>query len=342
MVQSIQKNGHTGEEGKKPLVCVLMGGLSSEREVSLSSGKAVYEGLQSKTAPSYPAYRAVLDDVDELPGMVSRADIVFNCLHGGIGEDGTVQALLEVLGVPYTGSGPLASVRAMDKVLSKQAFRNHNIPVPNFLVLDSNEELGPFIKQVYQDISLPAVVKPASEGSSVGVKIVRDENSLSEAVRKAREEYGRVIVENYIPGLEVTAGVLEIEDRPTPLPLIELDVVEEPFYNYQAKYTPGETRFVIPANLPSDISEDVQRTAVASHQALGCRGYSRVDFRVNVEAGEFCVLEINSLPGMTETSDLPKAAAEKGIEFPELLHLMLDSAERRREEFSESKEELCT
>jgi len=302
---------------------VLMGGWSGEREVSLRSGENVYRALKGR---GYDAVKVEPASPDGLIPELAEVELVFICLHGGWGEDGTVQALLDVLRKPYTGSGALASRLALDKPLAKGAFAEAHLPTPEWLCYEGPESL----KEAEARLGYPLVVKPRREGSSLGVRIVRSRGELEEAVRRAGEEFGELYLEEFIPGKEVTAGVLRQGGADRPLPLIELRPRPE-FYNYEAKYTPGATEFIVPAELDGETTTKAQELALAAHRALGCFGFSRVDLRVT-EEGEVYILEVNTVPGMTETSDLPKAAEAAGIPFGDLVEYMLQTALEKEEE----------
>ncbi|MFB6291519.1 MAG: D-alanine--D-alanine ligase [Candidatus Bipolaricaulia bacterium] len=304
-------------------VCVLMGGTSSEREVSLKSGGKVYEALKAGRKELIPV-RGEFSREGEILDLVKSPDIVFNALHGGIGEDGTVQALLDILDVPYTGTGPLGSSIAMNKLYSKAAFHRASVKTPGF-VEGAGRSPDNIVDRVSSELGFPVVIKPVGEGSSRGVEIADSEEDLVDKVVQVREEYGRLFLEEYVDGKEVTAGVLEDSSGPVPLPLVELNVKRERFYNYKAKYTPGETEFICPAKLSAEVAESVKEEALRAHSEFGCRGYSRVDFLVDSENNIFG-LEVNTLPGMTQTSDLPIAAKEAGIGFTELVERMTMSA----------------
>jgi len=304
-------------------VCVLMGGTSSEREVSLNSGQNVYEALE-KGREEFNPVRGEFSHEDEILDLVLEADLVFNTLHGGIGEDGTIQALLDILEIPYTGTGPLGSSIAMNKLYSKEAFRRASIEIPGY-VEGSGRSTSWLVDRVVEDLGFPVIVKPVGEGSSRGVKIADDEEELAEKAERIRGEFGRLFVEEYVTGREVTAGVLEKDGEPVALPLVELNVKRERFYNFKAKYTPGETEFICPARVSEDLAESVKDQAVRAHNEFKCEGYSRVDFMLDPE-GSIYGLEVNTLPGMTQTSDLPIAAKEVGIDFTELVDFMALSA----------------
>ncbi|MBS3735856.1 MAG: D-alanine--D-alanine ligase [Candidatus Bipolaricaulota bacterium] len=304
-------------------ICVLMGGTSSEREVSLKSGNNVYEALK-KGRKEFNPIKGEFSHEDEILDLVVDADIVFNTLHGGIGEDGTIQALLDILDIAYTGTGPLGSSIAMNKLYSKEAFRRASIKTPDY-VEGAGRSFSLLIDLVSDELTYPVIVKPVGEGSSRGVEIADNEEDLIEKIDQVRTEYGRLFIEEYIDGKEVTAGVLDEDGEPTPLPLVEMNVERERFFNFTAKYTPGETEFICPARVPDSLAESVKDQALRAHSEFECRGYSRVDFMLGQEK-EIYGLEVNTLPGMTETSDLPQAAREAGIDFGELVERMAISA----------------
>jgi len=293
---------------------VLMGGISAEREISLRSGTAIYSALKGS------GYNAVAIDVGpDICNVLNREEIevVFLALHGGQGENGSIQGLLEVLGIPYTGSGVLASALAMDKEASKKIFLYHNIPVPPFVVLSKEQitKSSSFVSRPSSlvEFTLPWVVKPATEGSSVGVSIVRDETSFGQALETAYSHGPRAIVEKYIAGKEVHIGILN--DRV--LGGVEVKPSLE-FYNYEAKYTAGRTEYILPPEIDSKAYESAKTAAISAHIALGCKGATRVDLRVDAKGNPY-VLEVNTIPGMTETSLLPKIAGLAGFDFPNLI-----------------------
>ena len=293
---------------------VLMGGSSAEREVSLKSGSAVFNVLKGRN------YDVAAIDVGHDICEVIRKEgigIAFLILHGGYGEDGSLQGLLDVLGIPYTGSGVLASALAMDKEASKKVFLYHGVPVPPFVVISQ--------KAVSQQLSaisfeLPWVIKPAAEGSSIGVSIVKEHSSLRAAMERAAGFGTRIIVEKYILGKEIQVGILNgrilgaVEVRP------KLE-----FYSYEAKYTAGLTEYILPPEVHPGILRKAEKEALSAHIALGCRGATRVDLIVDEEGNPY-VLEVNTIPGMTETSLLPKIAAKAGVDFPSLIEEILKEA----------------
>ena len=262
-----------------------------------------------------------------------QVDVVFIAMHGPYGEDGTVQGLLELLGVPYTGSGVLASALAMDKLRSRQLFEWHRIPVPGYLSVTASvwRDRGHVHRQVAQALGYPCVVKPNAAGSSIGVSLVREPTVLDPSVEAAFAYGPVVLIEEYVSGTEITSGII---DDPTTgdsvaLPLIEV-VPHAEFYNYQAKYAAGGSEHIIPARVSARVAQEAGALALRAHQALGCEGMSRVD--MIARGDDIVVLEVNTIPGMTATSLLPDAAKATGIEFPELLDRIIRSALRRGEE----------
>ncbi len=298
-------------------VVVLMGGWNSEREVSLVSGNACADALEAR------GYRVTRIDVDRniaraLSDLDPKPDVVFNALHGRWGEDGCVQGLLEILDIPYTHSGPLASALAMNKEAAKHVFAATGIPCAEGVVA-RREQIGQ-----PSPLQPPFVVKPNREGSSVGVRIVQlgdnDDRLLADDFRYGDE----VMVETYIPGRELSVAVMG--DRA--LAVTEI-VTDEGFYDYRAKYAPGGSRHVVPAPIHAEAYRDVLGHALRAHRALDCRGVSRADFRYDDTAGEpgrLCLLEINTQPGMTPTSLVPEQAAHGGIGFGELVSWMVEHA----------------
>jgi D-alanine-D-alanine ligase len=293
---------------------VLCGGLSAEREVSLRTGEAICATLCDR---GYDAVRVYVDRDLDLVLRQTRIDVAFIALHGRYGEDGCVQGLLELLGIPYTGSSVLASALAMDKVKAKELFRLHNLPTAPYYVLTSGEPAA----DGHGAFGFPAVVKPAREGSSVGVAIVRDAAELAAAAEAAFRFDDQVLVERYIAGREVSVAVLN--DRA--LGAIEI-VPQQPFYDYGAKYTAGRSEYHMPARLGPERYRGVLTQALAAHKALGCTGASRVDMIVS-DRGNEVILEVNTIPGMTATSLLPKIANHAGLDFGTLLEEILGAAQ---------------
>lgn len=291
-------------------IAVLMGGKSAEREVSLNTGLQVCAALE---AGGHSLERIDTADPAFIDTLRSKPlDVAFICLHGRLGEDGTMQGLLEVLELPYVGSGVLASALAMDKIASKHIFTAAGLLTPaSWALTESPADIGPMVEA----LGYKTVVKPASEGSSVGMSIVHEPAELPDAIELAFCHDTTVLVEQFISGAEVTVGVLGNKEL-LALPTLEVVPVHE-FYDYESKYVPGMSQHIIPARASADLRGECQRMALDAHRALGCRGMSRSDTIVTDE-GEVYLLELNTIPGMTSTSLLPDAARAAGIEFPEL------------------------
>jgi D-alanine-D-alanine ligase len=292
-------------------IAVLQGGRSAEREVSLNTGAQVAPALAGLGHRVDLVDTAAPDFIDRLRDL--HPDVAFICLHGRFGEDGTVQGLLELLDLPYVGSGVLASALAMNKVVSKHVFTMEGIPTPAYVALRAGESIDH--ERIVAELGEKSVVKPANEGSSVGMTIVHGVDELPDAIALAFRHDSLVIVERFVSGAEVTVGVLGNDD-PFALPTLEV-VPEHEFYDYESKYVPGMSRHIVPARISEAARTECQRLAVAAHLALCCEGMSRTDTIVTPE-GEITVLEVNTIPGMTSTSLLPEAARAAGIEFPEL------------------------
>jgi D-alanine-D-alanine ligase len=315
-------------------VAVLKGGGSLERTVSLRSGARVQQAL-SRLGHAVVAIDAGQDLVVQLHEC--NADAAFVALHGGDGEDGTVQGLLEVIGVPYTGSGPAACMRCTDKALAKYLMREAGIPTPDFTAIKESaiKELGvaAALGDIERRLSFPLVVKPASQGSALGVKFARSSEELPGAIVGALSYDRKVVVERYVKGRDLAVSVLNAQSgSPSSggellaLPIVEAIPREEEFYNYESRYEIGMTTFVCPAELPDETTERAQELALATYKLLGCHGVARVDLMLDAQTGELSVLETNVGPGLTETSLLPLAADAAGIGFDELVGLILSSA----------------
>ncbi len=297
-------------------VAVLMGGWSAEREISLRSGKACADALERS------GYQVSRIDVDRDVAATLRArkpDVALNVLHGRPGEDGTLQGLLEVLGIPYSHSGVLASALAMKKDIAKSVLKSAGVPVPGGMVAARKEAAKRHL------LPPPYVIKPVAEGSSVGVFIVREDHKHPpQELTRADWAFGdQILVEPYIPGKELTCAVMG--DRV--LGVIEI-VPAVKFYDYEAKYAPGGSKHLLPAPIAADVYREVQRLSLAAHRALGCRGVTRSDFRFDDSLGAkglFC-LEVNTQPGMTETSLVPELAAHAGTSFEDLVRWMVEDA----------------
>lgn len=312
---------------KATRVGVLYGGLSSEREVSLRSGTNCFNALKRLGYEN-----AELIDVDTNLAVVlkeKKIEIAFLCLHGRYGEDGTVQGLLELLRVPYTGSGVLASALAMNKTLTKQVLKAEGLPYPETFILEK-EDLKDLDGTLKRLPTPPVMIKPLKEGSSVGVSKANDAEELKKLLQETITEYGGALVERYITGQEITVGVLEKVNgngsKYQALPILELRPKSKAgFYDYEAKYTKGMTEFILPAELSEETTSLAQKLAVQTFKALSCSGYGRIDMMVDGKGNPY-ILELNSLPGMTDTSDLPAMAEVAGITYDELVDKILMSA----------------
>lgn len=296
-------------------VTVLKGGFSKEREVSLRTGAAAAGALR------LVGCQVVEVDVrSRRLRLPAGTDVVFIALHGAYGEDGELQEALEERGIPFTGSGSEACRRALDKAEAKECFRKAGLRVPEGIVL-RGRKAPPRADEI--PFGLPAVVKPACEGSSIGVRIVRNESEIAAAVKGARQSDRTVLIEQYIPGREFTVGVLGEEA----LPAIEIRP-KGGWYDYTNKYTAGNTEYLVPAPISPALGRRMRDLCLRAHRALGCRDMSRSDFRLDKVMGIY-LLEVNTIPGMTETSLLPKAALAAGISFPKLCLTLVERALRR-------------
>lgn len=300
-------------ELKTKRIGVLMGGVSAERDVSLRTGSAILNALQQR------GYTAIgIDAGADLPARIAeeRIDVAFIALHGRGGEDGSVQGLLEIMQIPYTGSGILASALALDKVMTKEVLVFHNVATPSFDVYRKGEDVDTVVQRCDE---FPVIVKPAREGSTIGVTIAGDKATLREGLLDACRFDDLILVEEFIKGRETTVSVLDGRA----LPIIEI-VPKSGFYDYESKYTAGQTDYLLPADLPVEIYRKMQADAEKVCAVIGCKGAARVDFMLRDD--EMFCLEVNTIPGMTATSLLPKAAAEAGIDFAELVQRILEGA----------------
>ncbi|MFH1833926.1 MAG: D-alanine--D-alanine ligase [bacterium] len=306
---------------KSKTIGVLMGGLSGEREISLRSGENCLRALLSR------GYRAVrVDAVRDVAQRLDEAgiEVAFLALHGRFGEDGTIQGLLEMMGIPYTGSGVLASALGMNKIAAKKVMRSSRVPTPDYCEIGMDEPADSAAARVEAQLGLPVMLKPLEEGSSLGVFKCKQAAELTTSIEQARGEFGAMFAERFVFGQEITASVLERDGRLESLPILEL-VPKNEFYDYEAKYTEGITEFILPARLEPCVYEEAQRVAVAAFEAIGCRGYARVDMIVD-RAGIPWFVELNTLPGMTELSDLPAQAQAAGLSYEDLVETILLTA----------------
>jgi len=305
---------------KQMNIGILMGGFSSERNVSLKSGKAVAGALSDA---GYGISIIDFQNTDELIDKLSsiKLDCIFNALHGRFGEDGQVQKILDEFKIPYTGSGARTSALAMDKIASRRIFEINEITVPEYGIFNKKHRAG-----IPMGFELPLVIKPAHEGSSIGLSIVDSPAALFLALNEASAFDDDLLIEKYVRGRELTVGILD--DKA--LPVIEI-VPKNKFYDFQAKYTSGMTEYKVPADLPRDIEKAVKAAALKAHYLLGCRCFSRADIILN-EENTPVLLEVNTIPGLTATSLLPKAASACGIGFEELCQKMISAALKSNKE----------
>jgi D-alanine-D-alanine ligase len=325
-------------------VALLVGGTSAEREVSKNTSKSILKALRQlgyNVKLIDPAYgvnqpkeeekyfeekdftvrtnRNYIEAINS--SMLDDVDIVFIGLHGKWGEDGTVQSLLELRGIKYTGSKALTSSLAMDKDMTKVMFQHYGVDTPKWIVVNKNEnDYDSIQKKIENLFGYPCVVKPNDEGSTIGLTICKQNNELLDAINKARKFSCKVLVEEYIPGHELTVAVLD----QNALPVLEIKP-KSGFYDYENKYTSGRTDYIVPAEIPQEVSEHLQRQALLAFNSIGCESYARIDFRVTDDFKSFC-LEVNTLPGMTSTSLVPKMAKAAGITFEDLIDRIIKNS----------------
>jgi D-alanine-D-alanine ligase len=339
-------------------IVVLMGGTSAERDVSLVSGEAIVKALRqaghevipidtakgqkllkSQTEFLPDGVKSTPPDIKELQRKskeltlktiesfdLNDVDVIFLALHGGTGEDGTIQALLDMTRKPYTGSGMLASALAMNKSVAKKIFEREDILTPRWILLGSSDlsDVSKIGNKIKQDLGFPVVVKPDDQGSTVGFSKVDKEEELGSAIDLAKEFSDKILIEEFIDGRELTVAILD----ELPLPVVEI-VPEHGIYDYQCKYTKGKSRYICPAKLSEEKTKQIQRIGLKAFKSLGCESYARVDFRYS-SRGTFYCLEVNSLPGMTATSLVPMAAKQAKIDFPELVDRIAKTALRKK------------
>jgi len=317
-------------------IAVFVGGTSPEREVSKSSGKAIHQALNSLgyhctlIDPAYGTDQPKTDeeffsakDFGEITNdnliktvsseLLDKIDLVFLALHGKCGEDGIIQSLLELKGIKYTGSGVNPSTIAMDKNFSKTIFQKNNVNTPSWFTIDKKFNRDDIVRIINSKYGYPVIIKPNDQGSTVGLSIVKNDEEIFKAIETAFRYSDLTIIEEYIPGREMTVAILE--DKP--LPVLEI-IPNSGFYDYKSKYTSGLSEYIVPADVSEDVFDKMQQQAITAFRSLRCKVYGRVDFRLNDENIPFC-LEVNTLPGMTETSLVPKMANAVGISFEELI-----------------------
>ena len=303
-------------------VAVLMGGSSAEREISLMSGTGVLAALQSLGVNAQ-----AFDPAQRELGELKREgfDRVFIALHGRHGEDGTVQGALELLGIPYTGSGVMASAIAMDKTMTKRVWLASNLPTPRFVLLDADDQSRERVRAVPDDLGLPLIVKPPREGSSIGITKVAGYSDIAAAVQLAARYDPDVLCEEFIPGDEVTCPVLGFGPSATALPVVLINAPEGK-YDYQNKYFTDDTSYLCPSGLSSDEEREIQRIVVAAYRALGCRGWGRADLMIRATDRKPFLLEMNTSPGMTGHSLVPMSARAAGLSYEQLCLYLLSTA----------------
>ena len=308
-------------------IAVLKGGRSLERQVSLNSGARVEESLR-RLGHEVIEVDVGHDLVDRL--SADRPELAFVALHGRDGEDGTVQELLEVLDIPYTGSRVSACIRASDKVLAKHAMRDAGIPTPDFFAFSETafRSLGAAqaLPAMGSRLSFPIVVKPASQGSALGIKFARAEADVPTALIAAFSYDKKVLLERYVAGRELAVSVLEVDGELRALPIVEAVPEQDSFYDFESRYEIGRTRFICPAELDPDVAERIQELALQAFKLLGCSVFARVDLMLDASTSEPFVLEVNPIPGLTETSLLPQAADAAGIGFDDLIARIVAAA----------------
>lgn len=301
-------------------LALIAGGTSGEREVSLNGAKGVEQALDKDKYDVVRYDPAV--DLSRIAADASDIDVAFILLHGIHGEDGTMQGFLELLGIPYQGAGVLGSALAMDKNLAKTMYKLHDLPVANWLMALREDIVDP--SRLLDTLKLPLVIKPVRQGSSIGMSIVKEERQLGPALELAFKHDSEVMVEEFISGREITVGVIG-NDEVEALPLVEIIPDEKyDFFDYEAKYKPGATKEVCPADVSDEIKKTAMKYGVVAHKALQLKGYSRTDMIVN--ENDIYILETNTIPGMTPTSLLPQAAAEFGLTFSALLDRLIELA----------------
>ena len=309
---------HSSLIDKSKNIGVLCGGMSNEREVSLRSGKNCFEALKRLGFEN-----TEIIDVDRNIAKTlieKKIEVAYIALHGKYGEDGCIQGLLEVIGIPYTGSGVKASAIAMDKDFTKRILDTQKLPIIPSIVVNTFNEL----KDKEINLNYPLMIKPVSEGSSIGMKKVNTPDELESAIIEAEKYNTGVMLEEYLDGKSITVGVLDLENETIATPILEFRTRTE-WYDYEAKYTEGMTKFILPAEIDEDLTKEIQDLSIKSHKAVEAKGMSRVDFVVTKEGIPY-ILEINTIPGMTDLSDLPAQSKAMGINYDELVQIILNSA----------------
>lgn len=295
-------------------ILVVMGGTSSEREVSLRSGEAVYGALLRL---GYDADKFILnsDNVSDIINI--KPDLCVLALHGKGGEDGSIQGMLELAGIKYTGSGVASSANCMNKILTKKLLQIKEIPTPRYAVINKGEDIIQFVNNLLAKFDFPLVVKAPCQGSSVGVEIAHNKEQLIKSIENNIDYDGEILIEEFISGTELTVPVMYDNDKLIALPIVEI-VSENAFYDFESKYTSGMSHHIIPARVSDDACDKINRYAIDAYKALSCKGVARIDFFIDKDNNPY-VIEINTIPGMTATSLVPDSAKADGISFDELV-----------------------
>lgn len=303
---------------RKRKIGVLMGGWSSEREVSLLSGQRVLESLkrQGYQAVGIDINRSFVDQIRQ-----AKIDMAFIILHGRPGEDGTMQGFLELLGIPYTGSGVTASAIAIDKVFTKMLFRQIGIPTPDFVSVGKEDDVAEGLAEAEKRFGYPMIAKPRCEGSSVGIELLEGKRGALDRCERVWRGFSEMLIEPFIDGMIATVGIVGEQV----LPILELVPKQHRFYSYEAKYIRGETDFIVPARLSSRVEAKIKELAMKAYRSLGCEGFARLDLIVKDERQPY-FLEVNTLPGLTDISDLPVQAEAAGISYDDLIFRILADA----------------
>jgi len=315
--------------GPETRIGVLYGGLSSEREVSLVSGKNCFEAIQRLGFKN-----AILIDVDRTIAQRlqdEKIELAYIVLHGKYGEDGCIQGLLELLDIPYTGCGVEASALTMNKATTKSVLKDAGLPVAQSILLHKDTDHEKIDEPVFLPFGYPVMVKPVTEGSSIGMSKVDKAEDLSEALRTAFQYADEVMLEAFIKGSSLTVGVIEMNGQPVVTPILQMKPLLSEWYDLKSKYTEGGTEFILPAKLSPNTTEAIQQATLQAFKAVGCRGVARIDFMVSEESDSktippFYILEINTIPGMTSLSDLPAQAAAMGVPYDKLVEAILQTA----------------
>ncbi|MGY0217981.1 D-alanine--D-alanine ligase family protein [Endozoicomonadaceae bacterium StTr2] len=325
MQPSSQLSGFDYKPTQSATIAIVCGGPSSEAEVSRSSAKQVAEAL----APHYQKVELVELDKDLPAKLVAlRADVVFPCLHGSPGEDGTIQGMLDIMQIPYVGSGVKASACAMDKAVTKHILRPAGVPLAKELVLEQEEPVSESVARIQSELGDHVVIKPLGQGSARGVSFCKGADEIRKGIELAYQYENRLMIESFVVGKEITAGVIEGKNGPEVLPVLEIRTPEGSWYDFEHRYTPGLSEHIVPAPLPEQQYKKIQEITLIAHQLLGCEDLSRSDFVVP-EEGDPIFVEINTIPGMTPTSLLPDEAKAVGISFEQLMIGFIERALKR-------------